>query len=228
MFIVISLVDQGFVSVLTIFSILVSSETESFVFIVSTFLDVALVLGDWAGKFVIIIGASFGNVLDGAIAAVACSLLDLGLLFDGGNNCFSYVARWKVSINSSGFLVNQVVVSKSVVSFYASAGNSFVVEDFIVDGVSVEVLASLVDIAFEIWIEWVLFLQEFIFNCVDSRRGEWFSELWIVDRVKVVWNIIINIIRVSLGFGDLVWSVSIWVGLPSWRTSIAGGYGPNK
>jgi hypothetical protein len=111
MFIVISLVDQGFVSVLTIFSILVSSETESFVFIVSTFLDVALVLGDWAGKFVIIIGASFGNVLDGAIAAVACSLLDLGLLFDGGNNCFSYVARWKVSINSSGFLVNQVVVS---------------------------------------------------------------------------------------------------------------------
>ena len=183
MFIVICLVDQGFVSVLTIFSILVSSETESFVFIVSTFLDVALVLGDWAGKFVIIIGASFGNVLDGAIAAVACSLLDLGLLFDGGNNCFSYVARWKVSINSSGFLVNQVVVSKSVVSFYASAGNSFVVKDFIVDGVSVEVLASLVDIAFEIWIEWVLFLQEFIFNCVDSRRGEWFSELWIVDRV---------------------------------------------
>jgi len=228
MFIVISLVDQGFVSVLTIFSILVSSETESFVFIVSTFLDVALVLGDWAGKFVIIIGASFGNVLDGAIAAVACSLLDLGLLFDGGNNCFSYVARWKVGINSSGFLVNQVVVSKSVVSFYASAGNSFVVKDFIVDGVSVEVLASLVDIAFEIWIEWVLFLQEFIFNCVDSRRGEWFSELWIVDRVKVVWNIIINIIRVSLGFGDLVWSVSIWVGLPSWRTSITGGYGPNK
>lgn len=228
MFVVISLVDQGFVSVLTIFSILVSSETESFVFIVSTFLDVALVLGDWAGKFVIIISASFGNVLDGAIAAVACSLLDLGLLFDGGNNCFSHVARWKVSINSSGFLVNQVVVSKSIVSFYASASNSFVVEDFIVDGVSVEVLASLVDIAFEIWIEWVLFLQEFIFNCVDSRRGEWFSELWIVDRVKVVWNIIINIIRVSLGFGDLIWSVSIWVGLPSWRTSIAGGYGPNK
>lgn len=228
MFIVVGLVDQGFVSVLTIFSILVSSETESFVFVVSTFLDVALVLGDWAGQFVIIIGASFGNVLDGAVAAVACSLLDLGLFFDGGNNCFSYVARRKVSIDSAGFLVDQVVVSKSIVSLYARAGNTFVVEDFIVDGISVEVLASLVDIAFEIWIEWVLFLQEFIFNCVDSRGGEWFSELWIVDRVKVVWNIIINIIRVSLGFGDLVWSVSIWAGLPSWRTSIAGGYGPNK
>ena len=119
MFIVIGLVYQGFVSVLAIFSVLVSSETESFVFIVSTFLNIAFILGDWAGQFVVIIGTSFGNVLDGAVTAVACSLLDLGLFFNGRNNCFSHVARWEVSIHSAGFLVDQVVVSQSIVSFYA-------------------------------------------------------------------------------------------------------------
>lgn len=158
MFITIGLVDQGFVSVLAIFFVFVSSETESFIFIVSTFLDVALVLGDWTRKFVIIIGASFGNILDSAVTAVACSLLDLSLFFDGRNNCFPDMARWEVSIDSAGFLVNQIVVCTTQTFFHARVGNSSVAQNFVVNGIGVQILAGLVHITFEVWVEWVLFI----------------------------------------------------------------------
>lgn len=74
-------------------------------------MDIALVLGNLTRELVVVVGASLCNVLNGTVAAVAGSLLDLGLLLYGGNDGFSDVAGCEVSIYSSGAFVDQIVSS---------------------------------------------------------------------------------------------------------------------
>lgn len=92
--------EKSLVSTLRESLALVSSEAEGARFLLSTFLNLALVLSHRSRELVVVVGASLDSVLSGGVTAVASSLLNLGLLLQGWDDGLSNMARLEVSINS--------------------------------------------------------------------------------------------------------------------------------
>jgi len=102
--------EECFVSVLAVFLVFVSSETQGCGQLFSALLHLALILGHTSGKFIVVVGESLDDVLSSGITAVASGLLDLGLLLQGWDDGLSDVAGLVVGVHSGGILVDKLVV----------------------------------------------------------------------------------------------------------------------
>lgn len=105
--------EESFVSALAVLLVLVASEAEGGGQLLSALLNLALVLGQRTGEFVVVVGTTLQDVLGCAVGAVASSLLHLSLFLQGWDDCLSNVAGLEVGANLGGIGIDQLVVSSS-------------------------------------------------------------------------------------------------------------------
>ena len=92
--------EKSLVSALRESLALVSSKAKGAGFLLSTLLNLTLVLSHGSRELVVVVSTSLDSVLSGGVTAVASSLLNLGLLLQGWDDGLSNMARLKVGVNS--------------------------------------------------------------------------------------------------------------------------------